>query len=122
MFTIYVLQRSFTSRIFIIDSSFHYSMLAVSEDLIFLVYREVKNALTAVAVRTITGNTAYISTGFCIYSTPISSPIVLKIGSKAKLCKGIPKSSARSTAAATAMKNLNVYCPYILAFLCLWLS
>ncbi len=35
-------------------------MLAVSEDLIFLVYREVKNALTAVAVRAITGNTAYI--------------------------------------------------------------
>ena len=92
-------------------------MLAVSEDLIFLVYREVKNALTAVAVRTITGNTAYISTGFCVYSTPISSPIVPKIGSKQSFVRGIPKSSARSTAAATAMKNLNVYCPYILAFL-----
>ena len=92
-------------------------MLAVSEDLIFLVYREVKNALTAVAVRTITGNTAYISTGFCIYSTPISSPIVLKIGSKQSFVMGIPKSSARSTAAATAIKNLKVYCPYIFAFL-----
>ena len=66
-------------------------MLAVSEDLIFLVYREVKNALTAVAVRTITGNTAYISTGFCTYSTPIESPIVPKIGSKQSFVRGIPK-------------------------------
>ena len=82
-----------------------------------MVQSAVKNALTTVAARAITGNITYISTGFCIYSTPISSPIVLKTGSKQSFVRGILKSSARSTAAATAMKNLNVYCPYILVFL-----